>query len=109
NPQQEYQRVLAFLGAENDGRTNFPVRNKGTVPRSLWLSQISRVAGRLKKQVGIRQNFGLQQRLRARNEVPTLRTIDPAFRAELAAYFSEDIKKLGCFIDRDLGCWLAGR
>jgi hypothetical protein len=107
-PRSEYLRVLEFLGIEDDGRCSFPVKNVGKVPRLLWLAQIGRILGRLKKQLGIQQKFGIQRWFNRRNQVPRENPkIDSELQAELIDYFKDDVKKLSNLINRDLSHWLS--
>ncbi len=110
DPVLEYRRILEFLGIEDDRRSSFPVKNMGRIPRLLWLAQIGRILARLKKQLGICQNFGIQSWFNQYNEVPREnQKIDPELQAELIDYFKDDVKKLSKLINKDLSHWLSSR
>lgn len=107
NPLNEYQRILKFLSLKDDGRTIFPVKNVGQLPRILWVAQSSRALGRLKKRLGIYQNFGIQRWFNSQNEVPRNKNnISPEFHAVLIDYFKDDVMKLSEFLEKDLSHWL---
>lgn len=107
NPELEYRRVLDYLDMKDDARTDFPVKNKGSLPKILWLTQLSRALGRLKKKIGIRQNFGLQKWFLSFNKKSKpVSDMDNIFRTELIEYFKPDVELLSRLIEKDLSHWL---
>jgi hypothetical protein len=105
HPRATYLRILDFLGLEDDGRTQFPVINKGVTYRSRgfvrfifhpppWLrkavSLVKRITG-LKAQtisVGVRRTINLLS-------APGYKThISEDLREEIRRYYSEDNTRL---------------
>lgn len=112
NARREYLRVLDFLGVPDDGRTEFPVYN----PARQWRSR--RVAGavralakgvaRMKYVRGWlpRRSLGLVRRLEKWNTRYRPRPPMPSdLRAELEAYFEEEVQKLEQLLGRAFPHW----
>lgn len=112
NPRQEYLKVLTFLQVPDDGKEDFPVHN----PAREWRSRrIGRVIRALAKTVAFskhvrgwlpRRSFGIVDRLitwntRYRPRPP----LPPDLRAELAAFFADDVRKLEELLGRDFPHW----
>lgn len=112
NPEQEYKKVLEFLGVPDDGREVFPVKNPAKVRRwygvnrmVYWLSCWARAG---KKFLGIPYNKGtgmlkriekMNYRKQKRPELPD------ELREELIKFFKPEIEKLTELTGRDLSHW----
>jgi hypothetical protein len=114
DPGLVYRRVLAFLGARDDGRREFPVLNERRL-QSVWYRRVAgalppelgRAALSLRRALGLPE-LGLRRRLGEASAQPEPRPVlRPAFRAELAAFFRSDVARLSHLLERDLGHWLA--
>ncbi len=109
-----YTQVLAFLGVDDDGQTEF-AKKRGTAGfRSPWLQQFvmnpppwtfrfirfsdSRMLSRLK---------GLRKRIKRFNTRPQedRQELSEAMRRELREYFAGDVQRLSELISRDLSHW----
>ena len=91
NPQQEYQRVLAFLELPDDGRTRFLPANEARANRSRLLRRLIRIGGRARRVLGIHRGFGLARLNERRLEKGVL---SPAFQAELEQAFEGERQQL---------------
>jgi len=109
-----YARVLAFLGVPHDGRTEFPRINEGQKIRHprLWalvwgtMMRAHPLIDPVKRMLKV-STLNIYPRLSRlflgrRSERPTM---PDALRAEMRAYFDEDIKRLSAAIGRDLTGW----
>lgn len=110
DPRREYLRVLTHLGVEDDGRTEFPVLNAAHVRRSMLLRRAVLFVGRastgLKRRVGFFGGTGLLNAIdRANKRTVPLEALPQGFRAEIAAYYRDDVALLGSLIGRDLSHW----
>ncbi len=112
DPRRAYRQVLDFLGVPDDGRERFPVYHAAHEWRRPWLGKLihglSRAGVWLRYRAGIlpKRRFGWIQRLqkafaRQRPRPP----LPPEVRAELVAYFEEDIRRLEQLLDRDFSHW----
>jgi len=107
-----YGAVLRFLGVPPDGRTDFRAARENQRIRSPLLHRtlqlLSREVSYLKRRLGIQAKaFGLLPALRALTAEPGKRDpLRPAFKAELADLFREDVRELSHSIGRDLSKWL---
>jgi len=90
DPAGEYQRVLSFLGVDDDGRTEFPAANEARGHRSRVLQQLIRLGGKTRQALGIR-GVGLA-RLNDKSEPKE--ALSDSFRAELEEAFAEEREKL---------------
>lgn len=115
DPGAVYRRTLAFLGVPDDGRTEFPRVNPNTVHRAPGVARLTQrppkaalaAARAVKRVTGIKE-LGILQRVRRRNRVEAERApLDPAFAAELAEYFRDDVALLSDLVGRDLSHWTA--
>ncbi len=106
HPREVYQRVLAFLGVPDDGRTSFPVHNQRKQVRSVAMNMLIHTLGKMKRQLGFIPDIGLGRLLVHVNRAPAPKHLSPALRAELCDYFRDDILLLQRLLDRDLTHWL---
>ncbi|PWG61356.1 sulfotransferase [Spiribacter halobius] len=108
DPGREYRRVLAFLGAGDDGRDAFPAVNTAPQTRSVALSLLIRGTSLLRDRLWLPKDWGLAAAMRRLNTRPARRApLDTAMRDELRDYFADDVERLGTLLDRDLSGWLA--
>jgi len=112
DPRREYVRVLDFLGVPDDGRTNFPVYNPAREWRSRWAAQVIRALAKTvawsKHVRGIlpRRSLGIVRRLEAWNAQQRARPpLSPYVRAELEAYFADDLARLERLLGRKFPHW----
>lgn len=110
-----YAGVLAFLGVPHDGRSEFSRVNENKRHGRSGLAPLllrppsPLVAGykSLKRALGFR-GLGLQRGLlRLTSETGRRPPLAPKLRAELVAYFADDVAHLGRLTGRDLSHWLA--
>ena len=99
--------LLAFLGIVTDGRTDFPIVNENKQIRSHPLKRILEEVAELKRYLGIKRGFGLQEKMKHSNlKVAKRKPLCTEFRRELVAYFADDVRKLEQATQRDLSAWL---
>lgn len=112
DPRRTYDRVLEFLGVEDDGREDFPVRNPAKQIR--WHSGQRLLVAALKGERVLKSRLGaapvnstLLRKLGALNRSPRPR---PALSAEMMArlqeYFAPDVAELSRLLQRDFSSWL---
>lgn len=109
-----YEDVLAFVGVDSDGRTEFPRVNENKVFQSALLARMTErppgfwVAGaRMAKRALGLQRIGLLRWLREMNKRKVARApLSPAFRERLVEEFREDVLRLQDILERDLSAWL---
>jgi len=108
SPRAVYQGVLQFIGLEDDRRSNFESLNTHRVPSSVALARWTSWGASISRRVVSRRGLGLGRFVKQFNEVtPVARPELPdSLRAEMAAYFRDDIIRLGELTGRDLGHWL---
>jgi hypothetical protein len=108
DPGLVYRAVLSHAGVVDDGRSTFPVLNERRAPRSLAMARLSHLAGAARRRLGL-GGLGLGRILNRLNEsTPTPKTgPDPRLRAELDAFFRDDIALLARLTERNLDHWLA--
>ena len=114
NTKTEYEGALSFLGLESDGRESFPVVNPNEAFR------LRRVGGfvqrppeglvkramAVKKRLGV-EKLGIFPLLRRLSLKRVKRApLDPEMRRILVDAFSDDVKKLGRLLERDLSHWM---
>jgi len=111
-----YRDVLDFAGLPDDGRTSFPRVNESSRVLSQALNRLLRrpsllrkaLARPVKKLIGVR-HLGVSAAIKRLNTVKASRSpLSPAFRAELAGYFADDVTRLATLIERDLSAWMEG-
>jgi hypothetical protein len=102
----EYLKVLRFLGLDDDGRTSFPRINSAKGLRSRLLQKLVRTGRHLKRASRLPLHFGILARLKHANlNYRDRRPLSPAFRAELARAFSDEISRIEEVTGRDLSAW----
>jgi hypothetical protein len=114
NTATEYAQVLSFLGVPHDGRKEFPPINEGRRIRNprLWalvwgtMLHAHPFLDPAKRMLKV-STLNIYPRLSRlflgrRSERPA---ISEALRAEMRAFFDEDIKRLSAAIGRDLTVW----
>lgn len=108
-----YEDVLGFLGLESDGRTDFPVVNPArrlTRPRLARLLQrrpafVQAGIDAVKRRLGLRDlgmSRAIERVVATEHRRPPL---SPAFRAELVAFFAEEVRKVEGLTGRELPTW----
>lgn len=107
DPRREYFRALEFLGLVDDGRSSFPVINsaKERVFPALW--QATRWSNNLLRAFGmphIRLGITAFMSERLRRERPRPR-LGRRMRAELADYFTDDVRLVERLTGWDLTHW----
>lgn len=99
DPAVEYRRLLDFLGLEDDGRTEFPVRNAAKEPRFPHINRFIAFGNRMLNRVGIYSRLGftraITKRLAHERANPPVR---PEFEEELRKYFRADQQRLETLI-----------
>lgn len=98
DPAREYARVLRFLGVPDDGRTDFPVRNRARRPRSLRVAQVMRWGAAVRDRMGLR-GLGLS-RLNVRSEGRV--AADPGTQRMLRDHFAPEVERMGRVLGRAL-------
>jgi len=63
DPRAAYLRVLKFLNVEDDGRTDYFVKNPAKALRSPWVMKMVRRLGNVKRSLGIRHTFGILNKI----------------------------------------------
>lgn len=108
HPRQHYQRVLAFLGLDDDGRSQFPVVNAARATRWPLLSRLMRRSSQLRGALGVHGDWGIVAALRRLNSTDTPRPpLSAQMQDALRSYFADDVQQLGELLGRDLHHWLA--
>lgn len=126
DPGGEYRKLLAFLGLEDDGRTEFRGFRESTSVRIAWLQRLlKRPPARVVSLLGhdaYRERMGVakppkllanavlsaRKRLLKWNRVPARKTrIDPDLLSEMRGMYRDDIALLSEVVGRDLGHWMA--
>lgn len=107
SPKVEWQRVLRFIGLEDNGRDEFPALNTARQSRSILLNYLTRMLVDLKFRCGIHQRFGILRALKSKNVIRKDRKVlSDSIENELKGFFYSDIMLLAKILDRDLSNWL---
>jgi hypothetical protein len=115
SPQKVYDEVIEFLELPHDNRTEFPRINENKQAKVAWLRNLyqkpppglRRAFRRVKQLVGGEGLTAVTKKVVALNTSRERRPpLTPAFRAELAATFREEISLLSRLLDRDLSHWV---
>lgn len=107
DPQEQYQRVLTFLGVDPNHRLQFSISNAATQNRSRVVAQMVKGALQLKRKLGLPAlHIGLGKWIRKVNrEEKDRATMSEAMRAQLIQYFHTDMMLLQHWSGRDLTHW----
>jgi hypothetical protein len=107
NPREIYQEVLGFLGVEDDDPREFRAHNVRKVARMRRVNAVIVAFGRIKRMLGIHRPVHVGKLVLALNRKRTPpEPLRPAFAAELADHFADDVALLGELMGRDLSGWL---
>ena len=108
SPEVVWEKILAFLSLEADGREAFPIVNAAKARRSFILKRVNDAYCRLREALGLRGlGTGIFAKLNNWNHVGRSRKLlNPVLAAKLKAEFFDDISKLERTLDRDLSGWL---
>lgn len=107
NPAREYQKVLQFLGLNDDGRSDFSVHNPAKSQRYPVLRKITKLLGKLKKRLGMNFRLGILIWIDRNNlQYRPRPKLSEQMRFRLQDYFREDIDKLSALLNRDLSAWV---
>lgn len=104
-----YRETLAFIGASDDQRQDFPVYNRRHHIKHPGLIKLWKAGKTIKDKLGLKTNFGLLSKVQAlgmSSEAGPEQGNKEAFRQTLRDYFDPDIRLLGNLTDRDLSDWL---
>ena len=117
DPAREYRRVLEFIGARDDGRTDFRSRQSSKTYRSYRLQRLifkppkalvkDPDALRARKSSAVKLVKRLRKSIERRNRVRIATpAVSAAILANMQQAFSSDVDLLGELLDRDLSHWL---
>jgi hypothetical protein len=115
NPREVYLKVLAHLGIEDDGRTDFPRVNVSKAHEHPRLARLlidpPRWLVRARNTMCGMRTYGMLHALRDRllesiSVNSKAATISAAFRAELVEAFAPEVALLERLLQRDLSHWL---
>ena len=115
SPKQVYDEVIAFLDLPDDNRTEFPRINENKRARLDWLRSLYRKPPPLLRSAirGLKRVVGAGSLRAVAGKVLELNTtkerrpqLEPAFRAQLAATFQEEVNHLSRLLNRDLSHWV---
>ena len=114
SPKKVYDEVIEFLEVPHDKRTSFPRINENKRARMVWLRDFYRKPPPLLHRAfrGLKQITGHDGIVAVKKKIVELNTVKerrtplaPAFRAELAEAFREEVALLSRILDRDLSHW----
>lgn len=108
DPPRVWVDLQAFLGVDDDKRTEFSAQNARAMPRSVAASRLLRSLQQAKNRVLPGRSLGVGAGLgRALERAPTAEetAMPPAMRAELARRFAAEIDRLEYLTGRDLSAW----
>lgn len=109
DPRCVYKAILRFIGARDDGQSDFPFLNVRSVPRSLMLARTLEEYRKLKGSLGIRLPTGLGKYISPmmfRSPRLEEKGLSPVLRNEMVETFRPDVELLQDLINRDLQHWL---
>ncbi len=110
-PGATYRTALAFLGLDDDGRTDFSVHNTRAVPRSVLVASVISLGTRIKKRLGVSGLGGFGRavnRLNERGVTKDEKTLSPELKTSLQQTFGPEIQALSRLTGRDLSHWMTG-
>jgi hypothetical protein len=106
-PNEEYNKLLNFLGLEHDGRRVFPKINENRKLRSGLLSKLMHHAKYCKDKLRIKKSFEIWKLLSPILSTKSKRSaMTDEMKFELREYFRLDVTLLASLLDRDLKAWL---
>ncbi len=116
DPIKVYQETLAFIGVDDDGRTQLPQKNQNRGFKNAWLQQFVMNPPRLiARFIEKRQMQGLdwlaylrplRRRIKKFNKVEAKRSpLDEPMRQTLRVAFADDIERLSQLLNRNLAHW----
>ncbi len=113
NPRAVWLEILAFLGLEDDGRTDFSPRNAAHAQRFPRLSHfllappkpIAPLVTSLRKTLLANDNKLVATLKRFLNVKRPRADLNPDLRAEMTEAFRPDVDRLERLLDRDLAAW----
>lgn len=120
DPGAVYRQVLAFVGADDDGRTTFRRRYPSRIYRYRWLQRLLFAASRKATGVETRtrrikttstfRRKSLLKRLARWNRIEARPApLGPDMQATVRAALADDVARLSELLGRDLRHWLAPR
>ncbi|MBL7013998.1 MAG: sulfotransferase domain-containing protein [Candidatus Marinimicrobia bacterium] len=106
NTNDVFENVLSFLNIKKTPGVSFEIHNKTRRIKYPFITKLTNVALAWKKAVGIKSEFGLANKIHAKN----ITNDSPAkLNSEtvkmLVGYFNNDIKKLSDLLNRDFSKW----
>lgn len=116
DPARVYRQTLAFLGLDDDGRSEFPVINASHRHRSRLIAGmvldppafLKVPVWRLRTHLR-RARYPLIEKIKTHLRQPSRRdALTPELRAEMRAYFRDDLLKLERLLGWDLRSWRDG-
>ena len=91
NPEKKYKEVLNFLGVAYDGRVDFPVFNSAKKVRSRYFLYFNKLAGLIKRKLGVKFGFGFlvmlnKMNLNKRSEIK----MEESLKGKMSVFFEND-------------------
>ncbi|HCI81286.1 MAG TPA: sulfotransferase [Ktedonobacter sp.] len=106
NPGQALREIFAFLGVREDVVINTSVRyNMAGVPRSRRLHKLLYKLIDNPNSLAKRIKPGLAWKVMSKFLLRPASEMSPQTKAQLKAYFAEDVEKLEDLLQQDLHCW----
>lgn len=109
NPNEEFEKVLSFLGVNTNHSIDLSPVNVGVERRSAFLSGVVRNCSLLKHHIGFRGGTGVLSVLEALNKTNRSSrrkdSVNDQTRKYLTEYFQEEVKLLEKILERDLSDW----
>ena len=105
NAEQEYLKVLMFLGLDPYRPESFHRINASKGYKNLYLKIMLDIIPYIRRKFGIKINlgFGITRKLKQWNTIfQTRQPLDEIFKDEIKAYFSDDVKLLSNLLERNL-------
>jgi hypothetical protein len=108
DPGMVYRQLLGFVGLDDDGRSEFPTYNSAKIRRFGLLHEATRLAGAVKRRVGLGRlpSIGLLDRVSRWNTQYRPRPpLAESVLDELRNFFRNDVAVLSGLLNRDLTHW----
>lgn len=107
DPQAVFAQVLQFLELSPYSLQSFPRVNASKRHRLPLVERMVQMSGAVRRVVGMEKGFGMLTRIQQWNtEFRERPPVSASFRAELRAYYREDVQRTAALIGRDLSGWL---